>query len=262
VTRLPPAALDREERELREYLGAAYQHERLLVYAHQLEREFARCGDEAAFYRSSEAYLYDLTAFAMTATKDPYLRDLTRLCPAPSRVLDYGCGIGSDGLRLLEAGYDVAFADFDNPSTRYLAWRLERRGLSARVYDLDRDEIPAGYDAAFAFDVAEHVEDPFALLGALEARAGLVVVNLLEPAPGESALHRELPVDELLVHVRAQRLRRYRRYHGRSHLVAYRPGPARARVAERWSARAAWCSGRLAGALSRGPRSRGRHGAP
>src|SRR5205807_7006719 len=133
------------------------------------------------------------------------------------RVLDYGCGIGSDGLRLLEAGYEVAFADFDNPSTRYLRWRLRRRGLVAGVYDLDApDGVPGGFDAAFAFDVIEHVPDPFGFLEELEGRAELVVVNLLEPVRGDIALHRELPVAELLERVRRRGLRLHRRYHGRS----------------------------------------------
>ena len=76
--------------------------------------------------------------------------------PPGSRLLDYGCGIGSDGLMLLEAGYRVEFADFDNPSTEYLRWRLEQRGFDAPVHDLDKD-VPDGFDAAYAFDVIEHV---------------------------------------------------------------------------------------------------------
>lgn len=222
---LPPPDPGREERELREYLGPDYRHERLQLYAQQLESELAEFEDEASFYRGSHAYLYDLTAFAMTQTKEPYLHDLVSLLDSPpARVLDYGCGIGSDGLRLLEAGYEVDFADFANPSTRYLRWRLEHRGLRARVYDVDRDEVPGGFDAAFAFDVLEHVDDPFALLGELEARARLVVFNALAPVEGESALHRELPVGSLVGFARARGLRRYRVYHERSHLLAYEPG--------------------------------------
>jgi SAM-dependent methyltransferase len=242
-TPLPKIDPEREEDELRRYLGAAYDHRRLIDWEGQLERELERLGDEQVLYRSSEAYLYNLTAFAMTRTKEPYLRDLAELVPPPARVLDYGCGIGSDGLALAGAGYRVEFADFANPSVRYLRWRLERRGLAAPVHDLDRRPPGGGFDAAFAFDVIEHVEDPFALLARLESRAALVVVNFLEPEPGETGLHHALPIDALLAHARARGLRRYRRYHGRSHLVAYAPGRsgARARVA----AGAALAAGRL-----------------
>jgi SAM-dependent methyltransferase len=234
----------REEAELREYLGASYDHSRLVDYERTLEREYAKRGDEGALYRTSEAYLYNLTAFAMTQTKLPYLRELTNACAPGARVLDYGCGIGSDGLLLLEAGYEVAFADFDNPSTRYLRWRLRRRGLDASVYDLDREPPPAGFDLAFAFDVIEHVEEPFAFLGELERLAGVVLVNFLDPDPGETALHHELPVNDLLAHAASRELRRYRRYHGRSHLVLY--GARAARGARRLRSRLALWRGRLA----------------
>ena len=130
---------DLERAELERYLGPAFELDRLQRYEAQLEREFESASDERTFYRTSEGYLYNLTAFAMTATKLPYLHELTALVPPGSRVLDYGCGIGSDGLLLLEAGYRVEFADFDNPSTTYLRWRLAERGLEAPVHDLDGD---------------------------------------------------------------------------------------------------------------------------
>lgn len=227
VPRAPSISLDpdRELDELREYLGEAYDHQRLVHWDETLEDEHRRIGDEAKLYRTSEAYLYNLTAFAMSLTKLPYLRDLARLTPRSASLLDYGCGIGSDGLALIEAGYDVSFADFDNPSTRYLRWRLERRGLEATIYDLDSERVPGGFDAAYSLDVIEHVDEPFAFLEEMERVAGLVAVNFLDPEPGETDLHRELPVADLLDHVAERTLRRYRLYHGRSHLVLYSPRP-------------------------------------
>lgn len=224
----------REERELREYLGADFELSRLQQYQRTLDEEFAGCGDEAHFYRTSRGYLYNLTAFAMTETKLPYLEELVRLVAPGSRLLDYGCGIGSDGLLLLEAGYRVEFADFSNPSSDYLRWRLRHRGLEAPVHDLD-GEVPGGFDAAFAFDVIEHVDDPFAFLAEMERRARIVEVNLLEPHEGDPEIHRELPIDPILRRAARLRLLCYRVVHGRSHLVAYEgdPGGASARLAGR-----------------------------
>ena len=223
---MPAIVVDpaREEAELVEYLGDAYDRDRLVHYARTLETEAEQAPDEGALYRTSEAYLYNLTAFAMTQTKAPYLATLARAVPPGGRLLDYGCGIGSDGLALMEAGYRVAFADFDNPSVRYLRWRLERRGLEAEIYDLDRDEIPSGFDLAYAFDVIEHVDDPFAFLAALERAARLVLVNFLEEDEDDTQLHRSLPIGALVGHAARHGLRRYRRFHGgRSHLVLYEP---------------------------------------
>jgi hypothetical protein len=126
-------------------------------------------------------------------------------------------------LLLLEAGYRVEFADFDNPSTAYLRWRLDRRGFDAPVHDLDRG-VPGGFDAAYAFDVIEHVDDPIEFLEQMEDRAATVVVNLLESAPEdeEQAIHHELPIAAIRNRAADRGLRGYRVLHDRSHLIAYR----------------------------------------
>ena len=219
----------REEAELRAYLGDEFDPERLQQYEQAVAQEVAAVGDEERFYRVSQAYLYNLTAFAMTATKLPYLEVLISYLPPGARVLDYGCGIGSDGLLLLEAGFDVEFADFDNPSIEYLRWRMRRRGLDAPIHDLDSD-VPGGFDASFAFDVLEHVEDPFAMLAEMERRARLVEVNLLESAADDDLeIHHALPLESLVRHAASHRLLMYETFHGSSHLIVYkswRYGPA------------------------------------
>jgi SAM-dependent methyltransferase len=230
---------DRELAELKEYLGDAYDETNLRRWQEVVDDELARVGDEQALYRSSQMYLYNLTVFAMSRTKEPYLADLTDVVEPGGRVLDYGCGIGSDGLLLLEAGYEVGFADFANPSTDYLRWRLRKRGLEAPVYDLDSTPPEPGWDAAYAFDV---MDDPFAFLAQLERLAGLVAVNFLEPVPDEPAVHHELPIRALLGHVARRRIRRYRRYHGRSHLVLYAP-----KQGSRLAGQARIAAGRLRG---------------
>ena len=114
------------------------------------------------------------------------------------------------------------------------------------MHDLD-GQVPGGFDAAYAFDVIEHVDDPLAFLAEMERRAALVEVNLLEPDPFDQELHRELPVRRPR-RARAARghLCRYRRLHGRSHLVVYR------RRAAATLARAARCAAGGAGQAERG----------
>lgn len=215
--------------ELRAYLGDAFDEVHLSGHQRLVEVEEAGSADERTFYRTSRAYLYDLTMFAVWGTKEPYLAALRRLLPRGASVLDYGCGIGSDGLRLEQDGFRVSFADFDNPSTAYLRWRLQRRGLEAPVFDVEAT-VPGGFEAVYSFDVIEHVEDPFAFLAELERRADLVMVNFLEPAAADTHLHRPLPVRKLLDRATRRGLVFYRRFGGRSHLVAYRSGRPTAKL--------------------------------
>lgn len=217
--------------ELNAYLGDAFDEHLLHTHQAQIETEEEAATDEATFYRTSEAYLYDLTAFGLWDTKLPYFEDLRRVVGPGARILDYGCGIGTDGLRLIDQGHKVGFADFANPSIEFLRWRLERRGVHppvAEVYDLD-EHVPGGFDLAYSFDVIEHVEDPFGFVGELEARAKVVAVNLLEPDPEDVHLHKPLPIEALLDHAQERGILRYRLYHGRSHLVIYRSGAGGAR---------------------------------
>jgi SAM-dependent methyltransferase len=224
AVRLDPQP-ERQEAELRAYLGDAYSRDRLEHHRELLDAEAKAATDERELYRTSEAYLYDLTVFAMSGTKIPYLEALTRVLEPGARVLDYGCGIGSDGLLLLDAGYRVEFADFDNPSTAYLRWRLQQRGIDAPVHNLEGD-VPGGFDAAYAFDVIEHVPDPYGFLREMEQRAALVEVNLLEFEPNEQALHYELPIRDMLRYAADRGLENYELHYGTSHLVLYRPEPA------------------------------------
>jgi GT2 family glycosyltransferase len=214
--------------ELKRYLGDAYEEALLRTHVSAVEREHDIAEDETQFYRTSQMYLYDLTAFAMSGTKTPYHALIRDLVPRGAKLLDWGCGIGSDGLRLVERGYDVSFADFDSPSTRYLRWRLDERALTSVVYDIEKDDIPAGFDVAYSFDVIEHVDDPFAFLANLEKHADVVIVNFLEEDPSDTHLHHHLPIGALLDHAQRLGILRYRRFHGRSHVVAYRTAPASA----------------------------------
>lgn len=234
LARFAPVYLDafeaeQELAELKDYLGDEYDELQLRGHHQAVDAEEAAAPDERTFYRTSTAYLYDLTVFAMSGTKRPYREEIMRRLGTGSRLLDYGCGIGSDGLRFREAGYLADFIDFDNPSTRYLKARLARRGVDATVYDVEQDR-PSGYELAYCFDVIEHVDDPFEFLAAIEATADLVAINFLEPVADDVHVHKPLPINKLLRHATSRGLVHYSKHYGRSHFVIYhaqRTDPAR-----------------------------------
>ena len=64
-------------------IGDAPFYEKASMGMEKYER-VERLADEAAFYRTSEGYLYNLTAFAMSGTKLPYLQTLIGLVPPPA----------------------------------------------------------------------------------------------------------------------------------------------------------------------------------
>lgn len=222
---------ERDLAELQAYLGPRFDLDRLQNHDAGVRDEWRSVADAERFYRTSESYLYDLTAFAMSGAKAPYHATLRELVPPGARLLDFGCGIGADGLALLEDGYDVTFADFANPSTAYLAWRLEHRGLRAPILDLDALPPLERFDAVYAFDVVEHASDPEAVLARMEGLGGLVVANLLDTDGDDLELHQPMPLRRLLARA-APGLVRHELHYERSHLVAYRTdatvGPARA----------------------------------
>ncbi|HVT66005.1 MAG TPA: glycosyltransferase [Mycobacteriales bacterium] len=211
---------EQELAELKAYLGDDYDEQLLRGHLRAVDAEEASAPDELTFYRTSTAYLYDLTVFAMSGTKRPYRDEIMRRIGKGSRLLDYGCGIGSDGLRFLDAGYRVEFADFANPSVEYLRWRLDRRGYQALVHDVEVG-VPAGFELAYCFDVIEHVDDPFDFLLKIEATADLVAINFLEPAEDDVHVHKPLPVKQLLKHCTNKGLVHYSKHYGRSHFVIY-----------------------------------------
>ncbi|MFH1745563.1 MAG: hypothetical protein ABIG44_00830 [Planctomycetota bacterium] len=94
----------------------------------------ARKGREYYLRRSRER-LYCETARALDYLRDPYFQCI-REAASPCEVLDYECGIGSNGLRLAAMGYTPAFTDEPGICVDYLKWRLQWRGVEARIYKL------------------------------------------------------------------------------------------------------------------------------
>jgi SAM-dependent methyltransferase len=64
------------------------------------------------------------------------------------RVLDYGCGPGTNGLHLLDLGYEVTFADVAREALKKVETKLAKRETAVRqratvrAIDLDADTLP------------------------------------------------------------------------------------------------------------------------
>jgi len=148
-----------EWQELKDYIeeqGGTLDTSKMGGFDILVEQEFAMFDDPLEFYKRGTSYLYHLTAFDLDQWKLPYFAAIRDHVP-PCDVLDYGCGIGADGLRLARHGFTPSFADFDSECTKYLRWRLERRGEDWSVYDVEKDDIPR-HSFLVSLDVVEHIE--------------------------------------------------------------------------------------------------------
>lgn len=129
------------------------------------------------FYRESETMLYHGVFFGEDQWKIPYRQLVQETMPARATILDYGCGVGSDGIKFAEMGYDVSFADYQSKCLEFLKWRIELRDWQTKVYP--DFQIDSKFDLVFAFDVLEHSQTPEQVLVEMEKLGGKVAVNLL-----------------------------------------------------------------------------------
>ncbi len=199
--------------ELRHYLAAIGQPVRDdwmgghdSIVAKEFEEFVARGKTLEDFYRESETLVYHGIFFGEDQWKIPY-RDLIReTMPADSVFLDYGCGVGSDGIKFGEMGYKVYFTDIPSMCTKLLEWRLAIRGMEDAYIKEFKDEK---FDLVYAFDVLEHTPQPKTMLEQIEQLSRkYVAVNLLKMVqvgePREKQLHYFYNGQEMWNHVRSR----------------------------------------------------------
>lgn len=143
----------------------------------------------AAFYRDQFVEAYELAdwhcgrANGYVPLSYAHATHLAR-SKRRTRALDFGSGIGTGALCLLQVGCEVDCADVATGLLRFVRHRVEQRGLHVGIIDLSAGEKPktAHYDLITCFDVLEHIPDPYAKLIELQGYlrpGGYLVVNLM-----------------------------------------------------------------------------------
>lgn len=128
-----------------------------------------------ALYGSTDAFVFELAAGHSSALCWEVDARVNRMVarrapdPARARVIVYGDGIGSDSLRLAQAGYRVTYFEFDGYSSRLARHRFARAGVAARIECVTRPEaVPAAaFDLLVCREVLEHVPDAPAFVAGL-----------------------------------------------------------------------------------------------
>ena len=119
------------------------------------------------FYRATDLYIWALMQWHASLDRKPYRDAIDRLCQRltlekPRRILDFGCGIGTDALILASRGYEVTLVDVAGPTFDFARHRFRRRGLNADFIESNSPvpNPPGHFDGVICFDVFEHLPDP------------------------------------------------------------------------------------------------------
>lgn len=126
--------------------------------------------DEIAnFYRNNDLYLYNLIIWHESGQRYRLRKEFKRLKDQFSlkTAIDYGCGVGTDTLELLDLGFEVTDIDYSCPSIDFLKWRLKKRGLQTKFIDVDEAKALPNADFFIAIDVLEHIPNPLKVVQSL-----------------------------------------------------------------------------------------------
>jgi 2-polyprenyl-3-methyl-5-hydroxy-6-metoxy-1,4-benzoquinol methylase len=121
--------------------------------------------DMRRFYEATDAFVFELLVVHMRdACKeiDRRVIDSVDKFAEGSRVLCLGDGIGTDTLRFAQAGFDVAYFEFEGPSSDVARNRFARSEIEGSIQSIhELGNIPhRSYDVVINRVVLEHVPDP------------------------------------------------------------------------------------------------------
>lgn len=137
--------------------------------------------DVLSYYRKTDLYMFDLTKYQSQLVLDLNTMIEELRVRKLKKVLDIGGGIGEYTIRAVkEAGCDVTFLELkDSLTLKYATWRFTKHKVSPRIVFEDFQWHDEHWDAVFAMDVIEHMEEAEAkkTLDALKAKAKYVFAN-------------------------------------------------------------------------------------
>jgi len=155
-------------KELSEYLGTSVEDCEKKFSEININEIWKTRRNVVQFYKSTDFYLYDLTNFENSTCKEEYQREIENFIRKYNckTAMDYGCGIGSEVIKLLECGMDeVTAVDIEGPHIDYMRWRLKKRGFEDRVKFItisEETELPTVnlplVDVCICIAVLEHIE--------------------------------------------------------------------------------------------------------
>ena len=151
--------------EVKKYYGKEFQpyYDSSWELAKRWNDEQPRTKEEIdEFYKHANEYVYNLMVWFQSGDRTSFKKVIDRLISDYSikSVIDYGCGVGNDGLYFLSKKLETYFIDYDCPASSFLRWRLREKNIASRFFDVETLQKFPEADMFWAIDVLEHMMDP------------------------------------------------------------------------------------------------------
>ena len=131
------------------------------MIADEWNRKSPQNSDEIKkFYKETENYIFELACWHRSPQRKYLTNMAVDICKQSKlrKILDFGCGIGQDGISFAKVGFKVTLSDLPGKTFGFAKWRAEKRGLN--IDFVNSDELAEEYDAILCFDVLEHLLEP------------------------------------------------------------------------------------------------------
>lgn len=124
------------------------------------------------FYKHADEYVYNLMVWFKSGDRTDFRGTIDRLISDHNikSVIDYGCGVGNDGLYFISKEVKTYFIDYDCPASTFLKWRLKQRDIPSCFLSVDDIEMFPEADMFWAIDVLEHMIDPLEVVRKISPR--------------------------------------------------------------------------------------------
>ena len=121
--------------------------------------ETADASDRLDYFRGVERYRYEQAPFIPRVAAFERFRG--------KRVLEIGCGMGTDGCQFATAGADYVGVDLTEAAAQLTRENLAVRGLAGEAQAANAEQLPfpdASFDHVYSFGVIHHTSDPAAVV--------------------------------------------------------------------------------------------------